>query len=53
VRVPAYLVIVTPPKIVEDGDPRANDVQLAERLMTLTKKIVDEKTRALGRGCPL
>lgn len=46
-------MIVTPPKIVEDGDPRANDVQLAERLMTLTKKIVDEKTGALDRACPL
>jgi hypothetical protein len=46
-------LIVTPPKIVEDGDPRTNDLQLAERLMTLTKKIVDEKTGALGRGCPL
>jgi hypothetical protein len=46
-------LIVTPPKIVEHGDSRAHDVQLAERLMALTKKIVDEKTGALDRGCPL
>ncbi|KAK4888986.1 hypothetical protein LTR27_012162 [Elasticomyces elasticus] len=44
---------ITSPKIVEDGDPRANDMELAERLMNLTKKVVDERTKARGKGCPL
>ncbi|KAK6385470.1 hypothetical protein LTR81_027353 [Elasticomyces elasticus] len=44
---------ITSPKIVEDGDPRANDMELAERLMNLTKKVVDERTKARGKRCPL
>lgn len=44
---------ITPPKIVEEGSPLANDMELAERLMKLTREIVDEKTGAGKKGCPL
>lgn len=44
---------ITPPKIVEEGSTLANDTELAERLMKLTRQVVDEKTNASERGCPL
>ncbi|TKA25587.1 hypothetical protein B0A50_05448 [Salinomyces thailandicus] len=44
---------VTPPKIVEEGSPAANDMEMAERLMKLTREVVDEKTGAGKKGCPL
>jgi len=44
---------ITPPRIVEEGSPKANDLELAERLMKLTREIVNEKTEAGKKGCPL
>ncbi|KAK5118598.1 hypothetical protein LTR85_008063 [Meristemomyces frigidus] len=44
---------ITPPKIVEEGSPQANDMEMAERLMKLTRQVVDEKTGAGKKGCPL
>nr|OQO23905.1 hypothetical protein B0A51_07295 [Rachicladosporium sp. CCFEE 5018] len=44
---------ICPPKIIEQGSDKANDVELAERLMKLTKEVVDEKTGASKKGCPL
>ncbi|KAM0713520.1 hypothetical protein Q7P37_010482 [Cladosporium fusiforme] len=44
---------IAPPKIVEKGSPKANDMALAEQLMKLTKQIIDEKTHASEKGCPM
>jgi len=44
---------ITPPAIPEKGSELANDEELGERLMKLTREIVDEKTGASGQGCPL
>ncbi|KAL6708278.1 hypothetical protein ACN47E_003202 [Coniothyrium glycines] len=46
---------VCPPAIVEPGSALANDVQLGERLMELTREVVGAKTRgeSVGKGCPL
>jgi len=44
---------ICPPKIVEQGSEQANDMELAERLMKLTREVVDEKTGASKKGCPL
>lgn len=44
---------ITPPKIVEEGSPQANDMELAERLMKLTRQVVDDQTGAGKKGCPL
>jgi hypothetical protein len=46
-------MIVAPQKIIEEGSPKANDKELADRLMKLTTEIVDEKTGASKQGCPL
>lgn len=45
---------ITPPKVVEKGSPKANDMQLAERLMKLTTEVVEQKTRSESskKGCP-
>ncbi|KAF1814976.1 NAD(P)-binding protein [Eremomyces bilateralis CBS 781.70] len=45
---------ICPPAIVEKGGEKANDLQLAERLMRLTREVVEEKTRGESRekGCP-
>lgn len=45
---------ITPPKIVEKGSDKANDIELAERLMKLTREVVEEKTRPQSseKGCP-
>lgn len=44
---------VAPPKIVEKGSAKANDMDLAEQLMKLTKQVIDEKTHASEKGCPM
>jgi hypothetical protein len=44
---------VAPPKITEDGSPKANDMDLAEQLMKLTKEVIDQKTHATEKGCPM
>lgn len=44
---------ITPPKIVEQGTPKANDMNLAEQLMKLTREVVNQKTEAGKKGCPL
>jgi len=45
---------ITPPCIVEKGSDKANDMQLAENLMKLTREMVEEKTRpeSSAKGCP-
>lgn len=45
---------VCPPAIVEKGSELANDMDLAEQLMRLTKSVVEEKTRpdSSAKGCP-
>jgi hypothetical protein len=45
--------LVAPPKIPEQGSPKANDMQLAEQLMKLTKEVIDQKTHAIQKGCPM
>ncbi|KAI7181645.1 hypothetical protein D0869_04290 [Hortaea werneckii] len=44
---------ITPPRIVEQGSPQANDMDLAERLMKLTRELINDKTGAGQKGCPL
>lgn len=48
-----YFLLVTPPKITEKGSPKANDMELAEQLMKLTKEVIDQKTHATQKGCPM
>ncbi|KAF1944935.1 NAD(P)-binding protein [Clathrospora elynae] len=45
---------ICPPAIVEPGSDKANDVELGERLMDLTWKVVKEKTKSTSadKGCP-
>ncbi|KAF3000907.1 hypothetical protein E8E13_008289 [Curvularia kusanoi] len=45
---------ICPPAIVEKGSDKANDVELGERLMELTWKVVKEKTKSQSadKGCP-
>lgn len=45
---------VCPPAIVEQGSDKANDVELGERLMELTVRVVREKTKSqsVDKGCP-
>lgn len=45
--------VVAPPKITEQGSAKANDMQLAEQLMKLTKEVIDQKTHASEKGCPM
>jgi NAD(P)-dependent dehydrogenase (short-subunit alcohol dehydrogenase family) len=45
--------VVAPPKITEKGSPKANDMELAEQLMKLTKEVIDQKTHAIQKGCPM
>lgn len=46
---------VCPPKTVEPGSPLANDAQLGEQLMKLTREIVSSKfgEQSVQKGCPL
>lgn len=44
---------ICPPATVEPGSELANDKQLMEQLMKLTRDIVAEKTDAKQKGCPL
>lgn len=45
---------ICPPCIVEKGSDKANDPQLAENLMKLTRELVESKTRSdsSAKGCP-
>jgi NAD(P)-dependent dehydrogenase (short-subunit alcohol dehydrogenase family) len=45
---------IATPSIVEKGSPQANDQQLEESLMKLTREIVEQKTRSesVAKGCP-
>ncbi|KAJ4982514.1 retinol dehydrogenase 12 [Stagonosporopsis vannaccii] len=45
---------ICPPAIVEPGSDKSNDVELGERLMDLTWKVVKEKTKSQSadKGCP-
>lgn len=44
---------ICPPAIVEPGTEQANDEELGENLMKLTREVVDEKMKASEQGCPL
>lgn len=44
---------ICPPAIVEKGSDLANDMDLAESLMKLTRDLVSEKTDAVKQGCPM
>lgn len=46
---------ICPPAIVEQGSDLANDDNLAEQLMKLTRDLVTEKTRSqsVDKGCPM
>ncbi|KAJ4313285.1 hypothetical protein N0V94_007011 [Neodidymelliopsis sp. IMI 364377] len=45
---------ICPPATIEKGSDKANDPELAERLMDLTLKVVKEKTKSQSadKGCP-
>jgi NAD(P)-dependent dehydrogenase (short-subunit alcohol dehydrogenase family) len=45
---------ICPPATVEPGSDKANDVELGERLMDLTWRVVKEKTKSSSadKGCP-
>ena len=45
---------INPPCLIEKGSDMANDPELAEQLMKLTREIVEQKTRSnsSGKGCP-
>jgi NAD(P)-dependent dehydrogenase (short-subunit alcohol dehydrogenase family) len=45
---------ICPPAIPEDGSPQSQDVDLQERLMKLTRDVVEQKTRdsSSKQGCP-
>ena len=45
---------ICPPATVEKGSDKANDVEMQERLMDLTWKVVKEKTKSQSadKGCP-
>jgi NAD(P)-dependent dehydrogenase (short-subunit alcohol dehydrogenase family) len=45
---------ICPPATVEKGSDKANDPEMAERLMDLTVKVVKEKTKSQSadKGCP-
>lgn len=45
---------ICPPKVIEKGSDKANDMQLAERLMKLTKEVIQSKTKkdSSDKGCP-
>ncbi|KAF2755661.1 NAD(P)-binding protein [Pseudovirgaria hyperparasitica] len=44
---------ICPPAIVEKGSDKANDMELMEQLMKITKEIVEQKTGAEEKGCPM
>lgn len=46
---------ICPPVTFEEGSPLANDAELRERLMKLTREIVKEKfaSESVEKGCPL
>ena len=46
---------ICPPAIVEEGTSQAQDMNLAESLMKLTREVVAEKTKSqsVDKGCPL
>jgi hypothetical protein len=45
---------ICPPATVEKGSDKANDEQLQENLMKLTREVVREKTKSQSadKGCP-
>ena len=45
---------VCPPAVLEQGSAMANDAELGEQLMRLTRDVVREKTYAesAAKGCP-
>jgi len=45
--------VVAPPKITEEGSHKENDMDIAEKMMKLTKEVIDQKTHARAKGCPM
>lgn len=45
---------ICPPAVVEQGSPEANNQELEEALLKLTREVVEQKTKAESRdkGCP-
>jgi hypothetical protein len=46
---------ICPPAVPEAGSALAQDEELADRLMELTRKVITEKTRqdSVQKGCPM
>lgn len=44
---------VCPPAVIEEGSELSRDEELGERLMRFTVELVEEKTKAKEKGCPL
>ena len=44
---------ICPPAIIEPGSEMSQDKALGERLMKLTEDIVQQKTSASDKGCPV
>lgn len=44
---------ICPPAVPESGSELAQNEQLAEDMMRLTRELVNEKTKAGEKGCPL
>ena len=44
---------ICPPAVPEPGNKLAQDEELGDRLMELTRKVIMEKTQAAEQGCPV
>ena len=44
---------ICPPAIIEPGSEMSQDKALGERLMKLTEDIIQQKTSASDKGCPV
>lgn len=44
---------ICPPAIVEPGSEMSQDKALGERLMKLTEDIIQQRTAASDKGCPV
>lgn len=44
---------ICPPAVPEPGNKLAQDEELGDRLMELTRKVIVEKTKAVEQGCPV
>ncbi|TKA75999.1 hypothetical protein B0A55_06684 [Friedmanniomyces simplex] len=44
---------ICPPAAIEPGSELAQNEELGEQLMKLTREIVTQKTKAVEEGCPM